>query len=93
MFAADVLKDLGYDVHPLACQMTNDPDFSGVKSSNPENAEAMTLGMNLGTRLNADLVVATDPDADRVAIAVPEGNTFRKLSGNELGCLLYGSLQ
>ncbi len=48
--------------------MVVDGNFPTVVSPNPENAEAMTLGMKLGTKLNADLVVATDPDADRLAI-------------------------
>ena len=48
--------------------MVVDATSQQVVSPNPENAEAMTLGMKLGTKLNADLVVATDPDADRLAI-------------------------
>ena len=48
--------------------MIIDGNFPTVVSPNPENAEAMTLGMKLGTKLNADLVIASDPDADRLAI-------------------------
>ena len=65
-------------------QMIVDGDFPTVVSPNPENAEAMTLGMNLGTKLNADLVVATDPDADRLAIVCrnPEGE-WQIINGNQ----------
>ena len=65
-------------------QMVVDGNFPTVVSPNPENAEAMTLGMKLGTKLNADLVVATDPDADRLAIVCrnPEGE-WQIINGNQ----------
>ena len=63
------LRSWGFqNIHVVPEQMVIDGNFPTVVSPNPENAEAMTLGMKLGTRLNADLVVATDPDADRLAI-------------------------
>ena len=63
------LRSLGFqNIHVVPEQMVIDGNFPTVVSPNPENAEAMTLGMKMGTRLNADLVVATDPDADRLAI-------------------------
>ena len=63
------LRSWGFqNIHVVPEQMVVDGDFPTVVSPNPENAEAMTLGMKLGTKLNADLVVATDPDADRLAI-------------------------
>ena len=63
------LRSWGFqNIHVVPEQMVVDGNFPTVVSPNPENAEAMTLGMKLGTRLNADLVVATDPDADRLAI-------------------------
>ena len=63
------LRSWGFqNIHVVPEQMVVDGNFPTVVSPNPENAEAMTLGMKLGTKLNADLVVATDPDADRLAI-------------------------
>ncbi len=63
------LRSWGFqNINVVPEQMVVDGNFPTVVSPNPENAEAMTLGMKLGTKLNADLVVATDPDADRLAI-------------------------
>ena len=63
------LRSWGFqNIHVVPEQMVVDGDFPTVESPNPENAEAMTLGMKLGTKLNADLVIASDPDADRLAI-------------------------
>ena len=63
------LRSWGFqNIHVVPEQMVIDGNFPTVVSPNPENAEAMTLGMKLGTKLSADLVVATDPDADRLAI-------------------------
>ena len=59
------LRSWGFqNIHVVPEQMVIDGDFPTVVSPNPENAEAMTLGMKLGTKLNADLVIASDPDAD-----------------------------
>ena len=63
------LRSWGFqNIHVVPEQMVVAGDFPTVVSPNPENAEAMTLGMKLGTKLNADLVIASDPDADRLAI-------------------------
>ena len=69
--------------------------FPTVKSPNPENAEALTLGMELADAENADLVLATDPDADRMGVAVrgPDGK-LQLLTGNQIGSLMaYYRLQ
>jgi phosphoglucomutase len=64
--------------------MVIDGNFPTVVSPNPENAEAMTLGMKLGTRLNADLVIASDPDADRLAIVCRnDKGEWEILNGNQ----------
>ena len=79
------LRSWGFqNINVVPEQMIVDGDFPTVVSPNPENAEAMTLGMNLGTKLNADLVVATDPDADRLAIVCrnPEGE-WQIINGNQ----------
>lgn len=63
------LRSWGFqNIHVVPEQMVIDGNFPTVVSPNPENSEAMTMGMNLGTKLNADLVIASDPDADRLAI-------------------------
>ena len=63
------LRSWGFqNINVVPEQMVIDGNFPTVVSPNPENAEAMTLGMKLGTELNADLVIASDPDADRLAI-------------------------
>ncbi len=63
------LRSWGFqNINVVPEQMVIDGNFPTVVSPNPENAEAMTLGIKLGTKLNADLVIASDPDADRLAI-------------------------
>ncbi len=79
------LRSWGFqNINVVPEQMVVDGNFPTVISPNPENAEAMTLGMNLGTKLNADLVVATDPDADRLAIVCrnPQGE-WQIINGNQ----------
>ena len=70
-------------------QMVIDGNFPTVVSPNPENAEAMTLGMKLGTRLNADLVIASDPDADRLAIVCRNAKgEWEIINGNQT-CMMF----
>ena len=88
VFAPEVLKSVGYDVYPLACQMTNDPDFSGVKSSNPENKEAYDEAIEYAKEIGAKIVLATDPDADRLGVAVEHNGEFVLLNGNQSGSLI-----
>ena len=79
------LRSWGFqNINVVPEQMVVDSNFPTVVSPNPENAEAMTLGMKLGTKLNADLVVATDPDADRLAIVCrnPKGE-WVIINGNQ----------
>ena len=79
------LRSWGFqNIHVVPEQMVVDGNFPTVVSPNPENPEAMTLGMKLGTRLGADLVVATDPDADRLAIVCrdPKGE-WMIINGNQ----------
>ena len=81
----EALRSWGFqNIHVVPEQMVIDGNFPTVVSPNPENSEAMTLGMNLGTKLNADLVIASDPDADRLAIVCrnSEGE-WEILNGNQ----------
>ncbi|MDO4211000.1 MAG: phospho-sugar mutase [Bacteroidales bacterium] len=79
------LRNWGFqNINVVPEQMIVDGNFPTVVSPNPENAEAMTLGMKLGTKLNADLVVATDPDADRLAIVCRDNKgEWMILNGNQ----------
>ncbi len=84
------LRSWGFqNINVVPEQMVIDGNFPTVVSPNPENAEAMTLGMKLGTKLNADLVVATDPDADRLAIVCrdPKGE-WVIINGNQT-CMMF----
>ena len=89
VFAPQVLQSVGYDVVPLACQMTNDPDFSGVKTSNPENKEAYDEAIDLAKEIGAELVLATDPDADRLGIAVKHNGEYVLFTGNQTAALVF----
>jgi len=84
-----MLKRLGLNFEIVPQQEKADPRFSTVKSPNPENAEALTLGIELARKTNADIVIATDPDADRLGVAVRDSNGEMKLiNGNQVGSLL-----
>jgi len=87
------LADAGYsDVHVVSSQAEPDGDFPTVAFPNPEEPGAMDASIDLATHIDADLVIANDPDADRLAIAVPDGETFRLLTGNQIGVLLADHL-
>ncbi|MBM3858010.1 MAG: phospho-sugar mutase, partial [Verrucomicrobia bacterium] len=84
-----LLQELGMTCLPVESQMKPDGWFSTVKSPNPENAEALTLGIALANEKNADLVLATDPDDDRMGVAVRNANReMELLTGNQIGALL-----
>ena len=86
----EALRSWGFqNIHVVREQMTIDGNFPTVVSPNPENAEAMTLGMKLGTKLNADLVIASDPDADRLAIVCRNAKgEWEILNGNQT-CMMF----
>ncbi len=85
-----VLRDLGFTQVSVVKEQENpDPAFPTVAQPNPEDPAAFTLALKLREQLNADAVFGTDPDCDRVGIAVlDEAGSVRILSGNQIGCLL-----
>lgn len=84
------LEQLGFDsVHVVAEQAQPDPEFSTVTSPNPEEHQAFTMAIEQGKERNADILIGTDPDADRLGVAVKDGKgSYQVLSGNQLGTLL-----
>jgi len=84
-----MLKRLGFNFTVLPEQDRFDGRFPTVKSPNPENAEALTMAIDLAEKENADLVVATDPDCDRMGAAVrTKDGKMKLLTGNQIGSLL-----
>ena len=83
-----LLDESGYHVHVVKEQMVNDPYFSTVELPNPEEKSAFALAEKLGFKVNADLLIATDPDADRLGIAVKQDNEYIYLNGNQTGALM-----
>lgn len=83
-----VMTELGLNVTTVPEQRKPDGEFPTVSYPNPEEAEALKLAIELGKKEHADVVMATDPDADRLGIAVPDGNgDYVLISGNQLGSL------
>ena len=84
----EILGRLGVNVTIVGCQEKPDGDFKTYEYPNPETDAALNESYKVAKTAPCDVILGTDPDADRVAIAVPCGDGFQKLSGNELGCLL-----
>ena len=84
----EVLGRLGVNIAVVECQEKPDGDFKTCEYPNPETDAALNESYKVAKNVPCDVILGTDPDCDRVAIAVPDGDSFRKLSGNELGCLL-----
>lgn len=87
--AIPAMKKCGVDLKVVEEQMPMDPSFPTVDSPNPENGEALSKGMQMADHIGADVVIATDPDADRMGVAVraKDGNMIL-LNGNAIGSLL-----
>lgn len=90
MLARRAFAQAGFDsVQVVEAQCVPDPDFSTVKSPNPENQAAFALAEELGRKVGADVLVATDPDADRVGVEVlQKDGSYRNLSGNQIGAIM-----
>ena len=87
----EALRSWGFqNIHVVKEQMVVDGNFPTVVSPNPENSEAMTMGMNLGEKVGADLVIASDPDADRLAIVCRDDKgKWMILNGNQTAMMFY----
>ena len=83
------LEHMGFsDIHVVEEQREPDGHFPTCPAPNPEKREALRLALRDGKRLGADLILATDPDCDRLGLAVRQGEEYRLLTGNETGVLL-----
>lgn len=83
-----MLKRLGYKVYTVKEQCNPDPMFSNVSSPNPENRKSFDKAIELAKEKDADLVIATDPDCDRLGIVVKHKNSYEYLTGNQTGAVM-----
>ncbi len=83
-----MLEKLGYNYNAVEEQCNPDPNFSNVRSLNPENKDAFNIAIKLAEKEAADLIVATDPDCDRLGIMVRHKKTYEYLTGNQIGAIL-----
>ncbi|MBR1624402.1 MAG: phospho-sugar mutase [Clostridia bacterium] len=84
-----ILKRLGINATVVPEQANPDTEFSTVPIPNPENPAALEMGVALGNKIGADVVIGTDPDCDRMGLAVRDkSGSFRLLNGNQIGALL-----
>ncbi|MFD1811880.1 phospho-sugar mutase [Rhodococcus gannanensis] len=89
----EALRDAGFtDVHTVGRQFAPDPDFPTVAFPNPEEPGATDQLLDLAARVEADIAIALDPDADRCAVGVPAPDGWRMLTGDETGALLGNHL-
>ena len=84
-----IFKDLGYQIYPVLSQCDPDPDFSGTLSPNPEDARSFIEPIKLAKEIDADLIVMTDPDGDRVGLGYKATDgSYQTLTGNQSAALL-----
>lgn len=90
MLTRRALAQAGFEsVQVVEAQATADPDFSTVASPNPESQAAFAMAEELGRQVDADVLLATDPDADRVGVEIRQADgSYWNLSGNQIGALL-----
>lgn len=83
-----VLKRMGYNVVPVIEQCNADTEFTNTKNPNPEAAEAFEIPIYVAEKCNADLVITTDPDCDRLGTAVRQNGKFIRMTGNQTGAVI-----
>ena len=87
--APEALRRLGIKhIYPVEEQMVIDGNFPTVESPNPENPEGFYLAVDLAKKIGSDLIIGTDPDADRIGTMVRTGDTYTTITGNQMGVLL-----
>ena len=84
----EVLSRLGYNVIPVLEQCDPDTEFSNTKNPNPETAEAYSLAFEYAKKYDADIIITTDPDCDRLGVAVKKGNEYVRMTGNQSAAVL-----
>ena len=84
----EILRRLNVNVNVVSCQEQPDGDFKTCEYPNPETDAALKESYKVADTVPCDVILGTDPDCDRVAIAVPCNGGYKKLTGNELGCLM-----
>lgn len=83
-----VLSKAGYRVIPVECQCNPDPNFTYTKDPNPENILSFDIGLKVAKESNADCIICTDPDCDRLGIMIKHNDDYIALTGNQLGAIL-----
>lgn len=83
-----VLSRLGYDLVPVLAQCEPDTEFSNTKNPNPETKEAFELPVKVAKEVSADIAITTDPDCDRLGVAVRNGDDYVLMTGNQGGAVL-----
>ncbi len=84
----EVLGRLGYNVIPVLEQCTADTEFSNTKNPNPESKEAYELALEYAKKYDADIVITTDPDCDRLGVAVKHNGDYKLMTGNQSAAVL-----
>ena len=89
-FVPEIMRRIGLNkIYPVEEQMIHDGDFPGLSKPNPEYPASFELGIKLAKEVNSDLIIATDPDADRVGVMVKDKDgKFKTITGNQMGNLL-----
>ncbi len=89
-FVPEIMRRIGLNrIYTVEEQMIHNGDFPGLSKPNPEYPASFELGIKLAEKVNSDLIIATDPDADRVGVMVKaKDGVFKTISGNQMGCLL-----
>ncbi len=83
-----VLKEMSFsNMIPVEEQMAPDGEFPTCKQPNPEAVEAFEVAIKVGNKFDADLLIATDPDCDRIGLMIKDGNRYKALNGNQIGAL------
>jgi len=88
----EVLTNLGYNLYLVESQCSHDPYFTNTLSPNPEDEKAYIEALKIAKEIDADLILTTDPDADRIGIAVKHNNDYILLTGNQTASLILDYL-